>query len=184
MSTPALIALAVVVVLAGGLVWIYNGLVRRRNRVDATWSDIDVLLRRRHDLVPNLVAAVQGYAGHESQTMRAVADARAAALGATGPRRIGEAETALSGGVRSLIADAEAYPQLRASESFVELQRQLTATEDGIEHARQFYNDAVYGLNNAVQTLPGSLVAGPFGFRVREFFQAAPSERGAIDVRP
>src|SRR5213079_2689736 len=114
MSLPWVIA-AAVVLLAGGLLWIYNGLVRRRNRVDATWSDIDVFLRRRHDLVPNLVAAVQGYAGHESQTMRAVAEARASAVSAQGPRRIGEAESSLAGGVRSLFADAEAYPQLKAS---------------------------------------------------------------------
>jgi len=167
MSLPWVIA-AAVVTLAGGLVWIYNGLVRRRNRVDATWSDIDVLLRRRHDLVPNLVAAVQGYAGHESQTMRAVAEARASAVSAQGPRRIG---------------DAEAYPQLKASNSFVQLQQQLTSTEDGVEHARQFYNDAVYGYNNAVQTLPGSLLAGALGFKAREFFQAAPKERAAVHVR-
>lgn len=184
MSLPWLIVVAAVILVLVGLGWIYNGLVRRRNRVDATWSDIEVLLRRRHDLVPNLVSAVQGYAGHESQTMRAVAEARASALTAQGPKRIGESESSLAGGVRSLIADAEAYPELKASASFVELQKQLTATEDGIEHARQFYNDAVYGYNNAVQILPGSVVAGPFGFRVREFFQAAPSERAAVDVRP
>ena len=183
MSLPW-VAAAAVVLAAGGLVWIYNGLVRRRNRVDATWSDIDVLLRRRHDLVPSLVAAVQGYAGHESQTMRAVAEARASAVSAQGPRRIGEAESSLAGGVRSLFAVAEAYPQLKASTSFVQLQQQLTSTEDGVEHARQFYNDAVYGYNNAVQTLPGSLLAGALGFKVREFFQAASSERAPIDVRP
>ncbi len=183
MSLPWVVAAAVVVV-AGGLIWIFNGLVRRRNRVDATWSDIDVLLRRRHDLVPNLVVAVQGYAGHESQTMRVVAEARASAISAQGPRRIGEAESSLAGGVRSLFADAEAYPQLKASTSFVQLQQQLTSTEDGVEHARQFYNDAVYGYNNAVQTLPGSLLAGALGFKVREFFQAASSERAPIDVRP
>jgi len=183
MSLPW-VAAAAVVLAAGGLVWIYNGLVRRRNRVDATWSDIDVLLRRRHDLVPNLVAAVQGYASHESQTMRLVAEARASAISAQGPRRIGEAESSLAGGVRSLFAVAEAYPQLKASTSFVQLQQQLTSTEDGVEHARQFYNDAVYGYNNAVQTLPGSLLAGALGFKVREFFQAASSERAPIDVRP
>jgi LemA protein len=184
MSLPWLIALVVVLTLVAGFVLVYNGLVRRRNRVDSTWSDIDVLLRRRHDLVPNLVAAVQGYVGHESATLRSVTEARAAAVGAQGPSSIGQAESALAGGVRTLIADAEAYPQLKASESFVHLQKQLTATEDGIEHARQFYNDAVYGYNNAIQTLPGNLVAGSLGFKVREFFLAAASERAAIDVRP
>ena len=175
---------AAVVLLAGSLALIYNGLVRRRNRVDATWSDIEVLLRRRHDLVPNVVAAVQGYAGHESQTMRAVAEARASAIGAKGPRRAGEAESSLAGGMRSLFADAEAYPQLKASASFVQLQQQLTSTEDGIEHARQFYNDAVYGYNNAIQTIPGSLLARAIGFKAREFFQAAASERAAVGMRP
>lgn len=184
MSLPWLIALVVLLALVAGFVLVYNSLVRRRNRVNSTWSDIDVLLRRRHDLVPNLVSAVQGYAGHESATLRRVTEARAAAVGAQGPSRIGQAESSLAGGVRTLIADAEAYPQLKASASFVELQKQLTATEDGIEHARQFYNDAVYGYNNAIQTLPGSIVAGPLGFKVREFFQAAASDRAAIDVRP
>lgn len=184
MSVPWLIALAVVLALVAAFVLVYNGLVRRRNRVDSTWSDVDVLLRRRHDLVPNLVSAVQGYAGHESATLRSVTEARASALSARGPSRIGQAESTLAGGVRTLIADAEAYPQLKASASFVELQKQLTTTEDGIEHARQFYNDAVYSYNNAIQTLPGNLVAGLLGFKVREFFQAAPSERAAIDVRP
>jgi Uncharacterized conserved protein len=175
---------AVVLVLLVGVAVIYNGLIRRRNRVDATWSDVDVLLRRRHDLVPNLVATVQGYAGHESATMRAVADARASAMGAAGPRSVGSAETQLAQGVRSLIADAEAYPQLKASAAFIDLQNKLAATEDGLEHARQFYNDAVYGFNNAVQTLPDALIAGPLGFRIREFFQASGGDRAVIDVRP
>src|SRR6266513_5114128 len=120
MSLPWVIAAALLLV-AGGLVWIYNGLVRRRNRVDATWSDIDVLLRRRHDLVPNLVAAVQGYACHESQTMRAVAEARASAVSAQGPRRIGEAESSLAGGVRSLFADAEDRKSTRLNSSHVSI---------------------------------------------------------------
>jgi len=179
-----LVALVVVVALVVLLGVLYNGLVRRRNRVDATWSDIDVLLRRRHDLIPNLVSAVQGYAGHESAVMRGVAEARAAAMSAQGPVRAGEAESQLANGVRNLLADAEAYPQLKASAAFIDLQAKLTATEDGIEHARQFYNDAVYGYNNAVQTLPGSLVAGALGFRTREFFQAAGGERAPVVVRP
>src|SRR2546423_3326332 len=137
---------AAVVLLAGSLALIYNGLVRRRNRVDATWSDVDVLLRRRHDLVPNLVSAVRGYAGHESATMRAVAEARAAAMGARGPSSAGP-ETQLAAGVKSLLADAEAYPQLKASEAFIDLQHKLAETEDGLEHGRQFYNDAVFGYN-------------------------------------
>ena len=181
---PVLIAVALVVV---GLVlaaFVYNGLVQRRNRVDSTWSDVDVLLRRRHDLVPNLVSTVLGYAGHESAAMRGVAEARGAALAAHGPARAGGAESTLANGVKTLLAVAEAYPDLKASRGFVELQEQLTATEDGIEHARQFYNDAVFGYNTALQTLPGTLVAIPLGFRTREFFQASGAERATMQVRP
>jgi len=180
---PLLIALVVTAALLLGIGVQYNGLVRRRNRVDSTWSDIDVLLRRRHDLVPNLVSSVQGYATHESATVRSVTEARAAAMSAPGPSGIGRAETNLSDGVRTLIAEAETYPQLKASAAFIDLQDRLTATEDGIEHARQFYNDSVYGYNTAVQTLPGSLIAGPLGFRLREFFQAAGAERSAVQVK-
>lgn len=178
--------LIVGLLLLGLFVWmatIYNGLVRRRNRVEATWSDVDVLLRRRHDLVPNLVSTVQGYAGHESTTMRDVAAARAAAVAAQGPASRGEAESTLTQGVRTLFADAEAYPDLKASRAFVELQGQLTATEDGIEHARQFYNDAVFGYNSAIQTLPASLVAGMWGLHARQFFQAQDGERSAPQVQ-
>ena len=116
-------------------------------------------------------------------TVRSVTEARAAAMSAPGPSGIGRAETNLSDGVRTLIAEAETYPQLKASAAFIDLQDRLTATEDGIEHARQFYNDSVYGYNTAVQTLPGSLIAGPFGFRLREFFQAAGAERSAVQVK-
>jgi len=161
----------------------YNGLVRRRNRVDSTWSDVDVLLRRRHDLIPNLVGAVSGYAGHESSVLREVAEARAAAIAASGPRARGDAESTLGGDVRTVLAVAEAYPALKASESFLDLQHQLAATEDGLEHARQFYNDSVFGYNNAIQTIPRSIVAAAFGFRARQFFQAAAAERANVQVR-
>src|SRR5207248_7978323 len=109
--------------------------------------------------------------------------ARSAAITAPGPASIGLAESEVTTGVRSVIAEAEAYPELKASAAFMDLQNKLTATEDGIEHARQFYNDAVYGYNTADQTLPGSLIAGPFGFRLREFFQAAGAERSAVQVK-
>ncbi len=177
-------AAAVVVAVIVAAAVVYNGLVRRRNRVDATWSDVEVLLRRRHDLVPNLVAAVQGYAAHESATFQAVAAARAAETGASGPRDASSAEAELTVGVRRLFAVAEAYPDLKASASFVDLQQKLTATEDGLEHARQFYNDAVYGYNNAIQRLPGALLAGRLGFRARQFFQASPAEQATVSVRP
>lgn len=184
MSEVFLYALvAVVVLLLLGAALLFNGLVRRRNRVDATWSDVEVLLRRRHDLVPNLVSAVQGYATHEASSFQAVTAARTAAMSAQGPQSAGAAETQLTQGVRSLFAVAEAYPQLKASTAFVDLQQKLTATEDGLEHARQFYNDAVYGYNNAIQTLPGALLAGPLGFRPRQFFQATAAEQSTVDVR-
>jgi LemA protein len=184
MSTPLEIAIVVLAALLVGIGFLYNGLIRRRNRVDSTWSDVDVLLRRRHDLIPNLVSAVQGYATHESTTLRAVTEARAAAISAPGPASIGRAESELTNGLRTVFAAAEAYPQLKASAAFLDLQTKLTATEDGIEHARQFYNDAVYGYNTAVQTLPGSLIATPLGFRTREYFQAAGADRAAVQVRP
>ena len=175
--------IAVVVLLVVGAALVFNGLISRRNRVDATWSDMEVLLRRRHDLVPNLVAAVQGYAAHEASTFQAVTAARTAAMSARGPQSAGAAETQLSHGVKNLFAVAEAYPQLKASTSFVDLQQKLTATEDGLAHARQFYNDAVYGYNNAIQTVPGALIAGPFGFQPRQFFQATATEQSPVDVR-
>lgn len=183
MSPALYVALAVVAIVLFAIGLVYNGLVRRRNRVDATWSDLEVLLRRRHDLVPNLVAAVQGYAAHESSTFQAVTAARAAAVGAQGPGPAGAAEAQLGAGVKTLFAVAEQYPQLKASASFLDLQQKLTATEDGLEHARQFYNDAVYGYNNAVQRLPGALIAGRLGIRPREFFRATAAEQAPVGVR-
>ena len=184
METAGVVAIAVVVLVLAWAGFAYNGLIRRRNRVDATWSDIDVLLRRRHDLVPNLVATVGGYAAHESAALHAVTEARAAAIAASGPAAQGRAESSLSDNVRSVFAVAEAYPSLKASQAFGELQEQLTATEDGLEHARQFYNDAVYGYMTATQTLPTRLVASVFGFKPRQYFQAPSAERSAVVVRP
>jgi LemA protein len=180
---PIQIALVLLIGLLFLAVATYNRLVRRANRVDSTWSDIDVLLRRRHDLIPNLVSAVQGYAGHESTALLVVADSRAAAAGAQGPAARGDAESTLSSGVKNVLVVAEAYPDLKASTSFVDLQMKLTETEDGLAHARQFYNDAVYAYNTAVQTVPGNLVAGAFGFRPRQLFQAAGVERAAGQVQ-
>lgn len=183
MPGPGLIAIVLLVALLLVAAATYNGLIRRRNLVDSTWSDIDVLLRRRHDLIPNLVGAVQGYAGHESAALRAAADSRAAAVAAQGPAARGDAESTLSGGVKTLLAVAEAYPDLQANQSFADLQVKLTETEDGVAHARQFYNDAVFAYNTKVQTLPGSLVAAPFGFRARQLFQAAGEDRAAGQIR-
>jgi len=162
----------VAVVLFAGL---YNGLVTRRNRVDQAWSDIGVQLERRHDLIPNLVETVKGYAEHERQTFEAVVAARNAAVTAqktAGPADLARAEDALSGALGRLFALAEAYPDLKANASFLGLQEELTATEGRIAYARQFYNDSVQRYQTAIQTFPRNLVAGMFGFGPREWFRA------------
>jgi LemA protein len=180
------IVIAIVVVLAGLGVLAYNGLVRRRNRTQESWSQIDVELKRRHDLIPNLVETVKGYASHERGTFEAVTNARAAAVsaGATGdPGQIAPAENALSSSLRSLFAVAENYPQLRAVESFTQLQEQLTATEDKLEFARRYYNTSVRDYNIALQTFPRNVLAGAFGFHPFGFFEADESDRGVPKVQ-
>ena len=177
-------ALAVLVVLViGWLVGRYDGLVRRRNQVDNAWGQIDVQLERRYDLIPNLVETVKGYATHERSTLDAVVRARAAALGAQGPAARAEADNALTGTLKSVFAVNEAYPQLKANAGFQRLQDELTHTEDRAAYARQYYNDAVPSDNNAVQSLPGPLIAGPIGFRPREYFRAVGEEQGPFTVR-
>ncbi len=164
-----LIVLLVVVALAA--VGIYNRLVVLRNRVDNAWSQIDVQLKRRYDLIPNLVETVKGYAAHESGTFEKVVEARSAAMSATGVKEQGEAENALSGALKSLFALAEAYPDLKANQNFLALQEELSGTESKIAYARQFYNDSVMSLNTAVQTFPNNLLAGAFGFGERDYFE-------------
>ncbi len=182
----ALIIVVVVVVLLGFGLWAaYNGLVKRRNRTQEAWSEIDVELKRRHDLIPNLVSTVQGYAAHERGTFEAVTKARADAVsaGATGdPDQIVPAENALSGALRSLFAVAENYPQLRAVESFVQLQETLTATEDKIEYARRYYNTSARDYNTALQTFPRNLIAGPFNFKAVAFFETDEIDRAVPEV--
>jgi len=170
-----IIIVVVVVLIALGLWASFNGLVKRRNRTQEAWSEIDIELKRRHDLIPNLVSTVKGYAAHEQGTFEAVTQARANAVsaGATGdPDKIAPAENALSGTLRSLFAVAENYPQLRAVESFLQLQETLTATEDKIEFARRYYNTSARDYNVALQTFPRNLIAGPFGFKAVAFFAA------------
>jgi LemA protein len=182
--TPLIVILVVVVVL-GALVIAYNGLVRRRNRTQEAWSQIDVELKRRHDLIPNLVESVKGYAAHERGTFEAVTNARAAAVsaGATGdPAKVAPAENALSQSLRSLFAVAENYPQLRAVETFQQLQEQLTATEDKIEFARRYYNGSVRDFNTALQSFPRNLIAGAFGFHPAAFFEADSADREVPQV--
>jgi LemA protein len=148
----------------------YNHLVRLRNETETGWANIDVQLRRRTDLVPNLVAAVKGYAAHERQTFDSVTEARAAVQQASGPQQAAQADAELGAGLNRLLAVSEAYPQLRASENFLKLQQELADIEDKLAAARRYYNQTVYRFNTVQQTFPSVLVARPFGFREREFF--------------
>jgi LemA protein len=166
------IIVAVVVLLIVVVVAMYNGLVRDRNRVDNSWAQVDVQLKRRYDLIPNLVETVKGYASHEQQTFERVTQARSAAQSAEGPAEQAEAENFLTSALRQLFAVAEAYPELRASENFQGLQAELSETENRIAVSRQIYNDTVLTYNNKVQQVPTNLVASVFGFDEREFFEA------------
>jgi len=179
------IVLGIVVVVVLWLVFTYNGLVTLRNRTQEAWSEIDVELKRRHDLIPNLVQTVQGYMQHERGTLEAVTNARAGAVaaGATGdPAKIGAAENMLTQSLRSLFAVSENYPDLKAISAFTNLQEQLTATEDKIEFSRRFYNGNVRDYNIKLQTLPTSLIAGVLGFKAFGFFQADESDRAVPQV--
>jgi LemA protein len=178
-----LFVLLVVVVLAAVVaVVLYNGLVALRNKVEAAWSQIDVQLTRRAELIPNLVETVKGYAAHEQQTLDAVVTARNAATAATTPRDKAAADDALTGALKSVFALAEAYPDLKANQNFANLQETLTATEDKVAYARQYYNDIVNRYNTKTQTVPSSLVAARFGFTEREYFEAGGQARGPVDV--
>jgi LemA protein len=169
-------------VLLVAVVAIYNRLVRLRNRTDNAWSQVDVQLKRRYDLIPNLVETVKGYAAHEKQTFEDVVAARAAAQDASTVEEQATAENMLTGALRRLFALAEAYPELRASENFRNLQEQLAETEDKISVSRQIYNDTTLTYNNAVQTVPSNLVASAFGFSTREYFEVDDDARSAPQV--
>jgi LemA protein len=166
-----IVLIVIVVLLALAGLALYNGLVSKRNRVENAWSQIDVQLKRRHDLIPNLVETVKGYAGHERETLQRVTDARSAAMSAEGPRDRAAAEGELSQALGRLFAVSEAYPDLKANQNFLELQRELTATEDRLQAARRFYNTQVEALNAKIQTLPSRIVAGMGNFKQREFFE-------------
>jgi len=166
------IIVAVLVVLIVVVVAMYNGLVRDRNRVENAWSQVDVQLKRRYDLIPNVVETVKGYATHEQQTFERVTQARSAAQAAEGPAEQAEAENFLTSALRQLFAVAEDYPELRASENFQGLQAELSETENRIAVSRQIYNDTVLTYNNKVQQVPTNIVASTFGFDEREFFEA------------
>jgi LemA protein len=180
----ALIIVVVLVVLLGiYLVVSYNGLVSLRNRIENAWAQIDVQLRRRYDLIPNLVETVKGYAGHERETLDAVVTARNAGMNASSPHDQAAAENQISGALKSLFALSEAYPDLKANQNFAQLQEELTGTEGRIAYARQFYNDTVYRYNTKIQSFPQNVVANSFRFREREYFQADDESRGPTQVR-
>ena len=179
MSWLALIGLLLVV----GVVLLYNRLVRLRNGSENAWSDIDVQLKRRHDLVPNLVETVKGYASHEKQTFEDVVEARGRAMAAEGPADKAQAEGFLGRTLKSLFALAEAYPELKANENFLSLQSELSVLEDAIQKARRYYNAIVRDFNILCQSFPSNLVAGAFGFAPRQFFELdSEAERSAPSV--
>ncbi|MGQ0849229.1 MAG: LemA family protein [Actinomycetota bacterium] len=166
------IIIGIVVLLVLWVFAAYNGLVTKRNRVDNSWGQVEVQTKRRYDLIPNVVETVKGYASHEQQTFERVIQARNAAQTSRTPGEQAQAENILTGALRQLFALAEAYPQLRASENFQQLQAELSDTENKIAVSRQIYNDSVLTFNNGVQTAPNNLIAGLFGFKTREFFDA------------
>jgi LemA protein len=173
------ILLGVVAVVAVWLVWAYNKFVKLTNRTEEAWSDIDVQLKRRYDLIPNLVETVKGYASHEAGTLQKVTEARTKAMGAQTIAEHAEAENMLTGALKSLFAVSEAYPDLKANSNFVELQRELSDTENKIQAARRFYNSVVIELQNALESFPTNFVGKMFGFTTREFFELGEGEQEA-----
>jgi LemA protein len=178
-----IIFLVILVVIAVVLIGMYNSLVQMRVRCDSAWSDIDVQLKRRHDLIPNLVETVKGYAAHEKGTFEEVTKYRSQAMQATTPEGKAAAENQLSGALKSLFAVAESYPELKASEEFMRLQGSLSQTEDAIQNSRSYYNQVVRDLNTQIQVFPSNVLAGMFGFQGRQFFEVAAVEREPVAVK-
>src|SRR5437016_1129592 len=183
MSTTGWVILGVIVVLVLWIIMIYNGLVSMRQRVSQAFADVDVQLKLRHDLIPNLVETVKGYAGHERGTLEAVIKARNSAVAAQGPAAQAAAENMLSGALRQLFALSESYPDLKANANFQQLQAELTDIENKLAAARRFFNNAVQEYNTGIQQFPAALFAGIFGFAPREFFDVG-EERKALDQAP
>jgi len=177
------IVLAILVLLVLYVIASYNSLVRIRNRTDDSWSQIDVQLRRRYDLIPNLVETVKGYAAHERQTLDAVIQARNAGVAAQGPQQEAEASNMLTGALRQLFALSEAYPDLKANQNFLSLQEELTATEGRVAYARQFYNDSVLTYNTKIQSFPAVIFASAMKYTEREYFEAEEGAREAPHVQ-
>jgi LemA protein len=172
-----------VVVLAGIYALVtYNGLVSMRNRIENAWAQIDVQLKRRYDLIPNLVETVKGYASHERETLEAVVQARNTAMTAQGPQDQAAAENMITGALKSVFALSEAYPDLKANQNFLNLQEELTGTEGRIAYARQFYNDSVFAYNTKIQSVPSNVIAKQFNFAEREYFEVDDVARGNVQV--
>lgn len=179
-----IIFLVILVVIAVVLIGMYNGLVQLRVRADSSWSDIDVQLKRRHDLIPNLVETVKGYAAHEKGTFENIAKFRSQAMQATSPVDKAAAENQLTGALKSLFAVAENYPELKASDQFTQLQDSLSQTEDTIQNSRRYYNAVVRDLNTKIQSFPTNILAGMAGFTQRQFFEISePTDREPVQVK-
>ncbi len=176
------ILLGIVVLLGVYAVVLYNGLIKLRNRIENAWAQIDVQLRRRYDLIPNLVETVKAYATHERETLESVTRARAAAINAGSVGEQAQAENMVTSALKSLFAVSEAYPELKANQNFLQLQEELSGTEGRISYARQFYNDTVFRYNTKIQSFPALLIAGPLQFRPREYFEADDTSRGPVQV--
>jgi len=178
-----ILLLIIIILLVIWIIAIYNSLVVKRTRVDNGWAQIDVQLKRRYDLIPNLVETVKGYAAHEKEVLEKVAELRSRAMGATNPKESAEANNMLTATLKTLFAVAENYPQLKANENFMRLQEELTATENKIAFARQFYNDVVMDYNATIQKFPQTIIASMLNFKAREFFEAPAEEREAVKVK-
>ncbi|MCX6344525.1 MAG: LemA family protein [Armatimonadetes bacterium] len=182
MNTGIIVVLAFVALIVLFVIGKYNQLVQLRNRIENAWSQIDVQLKRRYDLIPNLVETVKGYAAHEKGVFEQVTLARSAMGNAQGVKEQGEAQNMITGALKSLFAVAEAYPDLKANEQFMMLQEELSGTESKIAYARQFYNDTVMAFNTLIQSFPTNMIAGSFGFGEKEYFPMDEAERGPIKV--
>jgi LemA protein len=186
MTIPIILLLVLVGLIVVGGLWLmamYNGLVTLRQAVRNAWAQIDVQLKRRHDLIPNLINTVKGYAAHEKETLERVINARAKATSVTAPAEVIKAEGELSSALARLLAVSEAYPDLKANQNFLSLQEELTSTENRVAYARQFYNDSVAKLNTQVQTFPTVVIAGMFGFKEEPFFEAPSEAKDAPKVQ-
>lgn len=175
-------ALLIVAIIAVVVVGIYNGLIRLKNKCEEAWSDIDTQLKRRYDLIPNLVETVKGYATHEQETFEKVTQARSAAMNAQGVHDKEAAENMLTSALKSIFALSENYPELKANQNFLDLQKTLTEIEEHIQLSRRYYNATVRDFNTKIEVFPNNIIAGPFGFKKREFFQIDEEEKKNVKV--